>query len=111
MSMMKKLKTVNYQVEGPDWKHTVSLDPDAFDTEQARIFEAGTKAIEKQIEVADVFNVGAVVIVRKGRKEVLVNAYICLNNAAQYKIAEELRANFKKQTGQDLSVDESGYSY
>jgi hypothetical protein len=40
----------------------------------------------------------------------LVNSYICLNNIGQQILAEDLRKNFKNQTGQDLAKDEKGYT-
>jgi hypothetical protein len=39
-----------------------------------------------------------------------VNAYLCLNNAAQYSLAQDLRKNYKAQTGNDLAVDDMGMS-
>lgn len=99
---------VSYYVEGPDWSQNVSLDSDAFDTENVQIIEAGTRAIEQEMKKTENFNIGALLIVKKGKKvkgEKLVNAYICLNNAAQYELAEDLRKNFKAQTGQDLAID------
>jgi hypothetical protein len=36
---------------------------------------------------------------KAAKKEAMVNAYICLVNVGQYQLAEELRANFKKETG------------
>jgi len=84
------------------------LDPNAFDTEEAQLFEAGTKAIEQEMERTENFNIGAMLIVKKSKKtrtEKFVSAYVCLNNAAQYSLAEDLRKNYKKQTGNDLAVD------
>jgi hypothetical protein len=107
-NMSSKTKTVSYYVEGPDWGQNVTLDTDAFDTENAQVLEAGTRAIEQEMKKTDDFNIGALLIVKKGKKakgEKLVNAYICLNNAAQYSLAEDLRKNFKAQTGQDLAID------
>jgi hypothetical protein len=106
--MSSKTKMVSYYVEGPDWSQNVSLDSDAFDTENVQIIEAGTRAIEQEMKKTENFNIGALLIVKKGKKvkgEKLVNAYICLNNAAQYELAEDLRKNFKAQTGQDLAID------
>jgi hypothetical protein len=107
-NMSSKTKMVSYYVEGPDWSQNVSLDSDAFDTENVQIIEAGTRAIEQEMKKTENFNIGALLIVKKGKKvkgEKLVNAYICLNNAAQYELAEDLRKNFKEQTGQDLAID------
>lgn len=111
--MSAKTKKVTYYVEGPDWTQVVQIDPAAFDTPDAQIFEAGTVAIEQELKTPDTFNVGALLIVKKSKKartERLVNSYICLNNAAQYSIAEDLRKNFKAQTGQDIAKDDSGIS-
>jgi len=107
-NMSSKTKMVSYYVEGPDWNQNISLDSDAFDTENVQIIEAGTRAIEQEMKKTENFNIGALLIVKKGKKvkgEKLVNAYICLNNAAQYELAEDLRKNFKAQTGQDLAID------
>lgn len=109
--MSSKTKTVTYYVEGPDWEHAVNVDPEIFDTENSQIFEAAAQAIEKEMKSPDNFNIGALLIVKKSKKsqkEKLVNAYIALNNAAQYTVAEDLRKNFLKQTGQDLAKDEGG---
>jgi hypothetical protein len=111
--MSSKTKTVTYQVEGPDWVHTVMVEADIFETEQERLFEAGTRAIEKEMKSPNTFNIGALLIIRKGKSsknERLVNSYICLNNAALYNIAEDLRKNFKAQTGQDIATDTTGIS-
>lgn len=99
---------VSYYVEGPDWGQNVSLNTDAFDTEESQVLEAGTRAIEQEMKKSDNFNIGAMLIVKKGKRvkgEKFVNAYVCLNNAAQYALAEDLRKNFKAQTGQDLAID------
>jgi hypothetical protein len=58
-------------------------------------------------------DLGPLVIVKKERskKEALVNSFICLNNISKYKLAEELRVNYlEKSGGQDLAVDEEGYT-
>lgn len=111
--MSSKTKTLTYYVEGPDWEQVVHVNPDAFDTLPAQLFEAATKAIEQELKTPDTFNIGALLIVKKSKKskvENLVNSYICLNNAAQYSVAEDLRKNFKEKTGQDLAADETGIS-
>jgi hypothetical protein len=111
--MSSKTKNVTYYVEGPDWVQTVSLDTNAFDTEEVQIIEAGTRAIEQEMEKTDNFNIGAMLVIRKSKKaktEKFVNAYLCLNNAAQYSLAEDLRKNYKAQTGNDLAVDDMGMS-
>lgn len=110
---MNKQKMLNFYVEGPDWSHTVSVDPEVFDDERSQIIEAASAGVEKQIN-ADEFNLGAIVIVKKTKstkKEALVNAYICLINVGRYKLAENLRQNFKKSSGQDLAEDKIGYSF
>lgn len=113
MSNMTKEKKITYSVEGPDWKTEIELDTEIFEAEGEQLFEAGTKALEKLIAENDQLNIGTILLIKKHRstKEAMVNAYICLNNAAQYKLAETLRENFKKQSGQDLALDENGYSY
>lgn len=111
---MKKEKLVTFYIEGPDWEHSVALDPAIFEQEREQLLEAATQALEKQIKVAETFNVGPVILVRKSKtakKEALVNAYICLNNMGQYSLAEDLRKNFMKASGQDLAADEVGYSF
>lgn len=112
-SSMNKTKMMSFYVEGPDWGHTVSIDPELFDNERAQIIEAASAGIEKQVE-SDEFNLGAIVIVKKNKtskKEALVNAYLCLVNIGKYKLAEDLRTNFKKNSGQDLAEDNTGYSF
>jgi hypothetical protein len=110
---MNKTKMMSFYVEGPDWGHSVSIDPELFFDERSQIIEAATAGVEKQID-ADEFNLGAIVIVKKNKtvkKEALVNAYLCLVNIGKYKMAEDLRANFKKSSGQDLAEDKNGYSF
>ncbi len=111
--MSSKTKTITYYIEGPDWAHNIELDTEVFDTLPSQLFEAGTRAIEKQMSITDKFNIGAVIIAKKSKKaklEMLVNSYICLINAAKYGLAEDLRNNFKKETGQDLATDDAGFS-
>ena len=114
MSNMTKQTKVTYHVEGPDWTADVELDAEIFDTEKEQIFEAATRAIETLMVDKEELNIGAIILVKKQRssKEAMVNAYICLSNAGKYKLAEELRENFKKSSGgQDLALDDTGYSY
>jgi len=114
---MSKEKKITFQIEGPDWVSEAVVDTSIFEDERSQIFEAATRGLEYQIKNSDHVNVGAIILVRKGKKltkttkEAMVNSYICLNNAAQYEIAETLRKNFKKTTGQDLAIDQVGYSY
>jgi hypothetical protein len=111
--MSSKTKTITYYVEGPDWSQSVSLDTEIFETEEEQIFEAASRAIEKEITTSENFNLGAIIIVKKSKKaqkEILVNSYICLNNVGHQRLAEDLRKNFMKQTGQDLAKDENGYT-
>lgn len=112
-SNMSKTKMVSFYTEGPDWSHTVSIDPEIFDDERAQLIEAASLGVQKQMKEDD-FNLGAIVIVKKSKsskKEALVNAYLCLVNLGQYELAENLRKNFKKSSGQDLAEDKNGYSY
>jgi hypothetical protein len=112
--MSNKTKMLSFYVEGPDWSHTVSLNPELFDDERAQMFEAATLAIEKQMKDCEELNLGAILLVKKSKaakKEAMVNAYLCLVNVGQYVLAENLRENFKKSSGQDLSQDKNGYSY
>jgi hypothetical protein len=114
MKKMSKPKSMTFYVEGPDWEQNVSVDPTVCDDERSQLFEAATRAVEKQIKSSDVLNVGAILLVRKSKtakKEAMVNAYICLVNAGQHILAENLRMNFKTQSGTDLAMDENGYSY
>jgi len=111
--MMTREKTTFY-IEGPDWINEVEIDTSLFDDDRSQLLEAGTMALEKQLKISEDMNLGAIILIRKGRKnakEAMVNSYICLNNAGQYKIAENLRVTFKDATGQDLSVDAEGFSY
>lgn len=112
-SNMRKTKMMSFYTEGPDWSHTVSIDPEIFEDERAQLIEAATIGVQKQMKEDD-FNLGAIVIVKKSKsskKEALVNAYLCLVNLGQYELAENLRKNFKKSSGQDLAEDKNGYSY
>lgn len=107
-------KTIKFNVEGTDWKHDVHVDPEVFDTERAQYIEAASRAIEKQMATNEELDLGPLLIVKKERskREAMVNSYICLTNISQHKLAEELRQNFLKKTdGQDLAVDEKGYSF
>lgn len=111
--MSSKTKTVSYYVEGPNWAQTVELDTEIFDTEACQIFEAGTRAIEQELKKSDDLDLGPFLLVKKTKKaktELFVNTYICLNNSGHYKLAEELRSNYKKESGEDLAQDEQGYS-
>lgn len=115
---MTKEKKISYYVEGPNWDTNVVVDGEVFDDERSQLLEAGTLAIEKRIleEKGDEgdLQLSAVLTVKKSKKstkEALVNSYICLINAGQYKIAENLRDTFKKETGNDLASDEKGFSY
>ena len=103
-------KKITFNVEGPDWKQDVIVDPEVFDTERLQYIEAGTRAIEMQKEDGDL-NLGPIVCVRKGKskKEALVTSYICLINSSEYELAEELRSKYKEQSGQDLAIDDQGY--
>jgi len=114
MDKMSKTKLTTFFVEGPDWEQTVSVDTELCDGERAQLFEAATRAVEKQMEETDTLNVGAILLVKKSKaakKEAMVNAYICLLNASKHTLAENLRENFKKETGQDLAADQNGYSF
>ena len=112
MNEMSKTKMMTFHVEGPNWEQNVSLDPNVFDDERSQLFEAASLAIEKQMKIPleddEEFLLGALLIVRKSKtakKEALVSAYLCLVNVGQYQMAEQLRANFKKETGDDLASD------
>jgi hypothetical protein len=114
MPHMTKNDNVTFYIEGPDWANEVEIDTTIFDTEAAQLFEAGTRSIEKQMKDNEDLNLGAILLIKKGRKnakEAMVNSYVCLNNAHQYALAEKLRQSFKESSGQDLSVDEKGYTY
>lgn len=111
---MSKTKMMSFYVEGPDWGHSVSIDPELFDDERSQYFEAASLALEKQMRDNEDMNLGAIIIVKKSKaakKEVFVNAYLCLVNIGYYKHAEELRATFKKESGNDLAEDKMGYSF
>jgi hypothetical protein len=110
----EKTTNVTFYVEGPDWTEEVAVDVDIFEDEASQLFEAGTKAIEKRVKENPELNVGALLLVKKGKKtnrEAMVNAYICLNNASQYDLAQKLKKNFLDASGQDLSLDKDGYTY
>jgi hypothetical protein len=111
MEMTKNL--IKFHVEGVDWNHNVKVDAEIFETERDQYIEAASAAIEKQMKLADL-NLGPIVTVKKDKckKEALVNSFICLNNIGQFELAQTLRQNFKKAAnGQDLSLDETGFSF
>lgn len=117
MNEMSKTKMMSFYVEGPDWEHKVSLNPELFDDERSQMFEAATLGIETQMRTlkeSEELNLGPIVLVRKGKnskKEAFVNVYLCLVNTGQYKLAEEFRTTYKTSSGQDLAEDSTGYSY
>jgi len=105
-------KSIEYHVEGPDWMHSVKIDPEIFEFDKDQYIEAASRAIELQMKV-ETINLGPIVIVRKGKskKEAMVNSFICLNNISQFKVAQMLRKNFMKQSnGQDLAMDNDGFT-
>jgi hypothetical protein len=111
---MTKDKKTTFFVEGPNWETEVMVDTVIHDDERSQLIEAATLAIEQKIDREEDLQLGAVILVRKTKKsskEAMVNAYICLVNAAQYKMAENLRKNFKKESGTDLATDQNGFSY
>jgi hypothetical protein len=113
MSMIKDKKTTFF-VEGPNWETEVMVDTVIHDGERSQLIEAATLAIEQKIDREEDLQLGAIILVKKSKKsskEAMVNAYICLVNAAQYKMAENLRNNFKKESGTDLATDQNGFSY
>ena len=117
MNEMSKTKMMTFYVEGPDWEHKISIDPTLFEDERSQLFEAATLAIEiqiKELKQSEEFNLGPILLVKKSKtakKEAFFNVYLCLVNAAQYKLAEEFRLSYKKSSGQDLADDTNGYSY
>ena len=114
MNKMTKPKITTFYVEGPDWEQSVGVDVNVCEDERSQLFEAATLGLELQLKQTETLNVGAIILVRKGKvakKEAMVNAYICLLNSGQHVLAENLRTNFKASSGQDLALDEIGYSY
>lgn len=112
--MSNKTKMMSFYIEGPDWAQNVSIDPELFDDERSQLFEAASVGLEKQMKENDNMNLGALICVKKtknSKKEAYVNAYICLINIGYYQHAEELRTNFKKESGNDLAEDKTGYSF
>ena len=113
---MTKEKDVIFYVEGSNWTKEVTIDLNVCTDERSQLIEAGTKAIELKLEGdSGSLDVGPILLVRKGSndaREAMVNTYLCLINAAQYKIAEDLRENYKKASnGKDLALDNTGYTY
>ena len=66
MKMVDKL--IKFNIEGPDWKQDVQVDPEIFDSERDLYIEAASRGIEKQIEVKEL-NLGPIVIVRRDRSK------------------------------------------
>ena len=111
---MTKDKKTTFFVEGPNWETEIMVDTVIHEDERSQLIEAATLAIEQKIDREEDLQLGAVILVKKTKKsskEAMVNAYICLVNAAQYKMAENLRKNFKKESGTDLATDQNGFSY
>jgi hypothetical protein len=104
----------NFNVEGLDWIFDLDIDESIFVTPGEQYIEAASRGIEMQISTNEKLNLGPMIIVKKrgSKKEALVNSYICLNNVSQYALAETLRESYKKQSGgQDLAVDDIGFSF
>jgi len=111
---MKNINETTYYVEGPNWEATVSVDTDINTEEKFQLLEAGTLAIEKRLSTGKDIQFGPILLIRRASrtaKEAQVNTYLCLINAAQYKAAEDLRSNYKKSSGEDLSLDQNGFAY
>ena len=113
--MTQRSTTTTFCVEGPGWKETVSIDTDIFPEESMQLFEAATIAIENNFKLyGQKFKLGPMVQIKEksGKKRTaLVNAYMCLNNAGKPALAERLNRKFKEAEGQDLSIDDAGYSW
>lgn len=106
-------KKVTFYVEGVDWTQEIDVDVEIFESPRELYLEAASRGLEEQMKVQKL-NLGPVILVRKkgGKKEALVNSFMCLNNISQYELAQELRAAYmKKSDGQDLALDEQGYSF
>ena len=111
---MTKSKDNTFTVEGPDWRREVEVNSDIYTDEIETFIEAGTLGIESEWKARSEIKLGPIVIVKKKKgnsKEAMVNAYKCLINASQFKLAEKLRGEYKDQTGQDLALDETGVSF
>ena len=105
---------VFFNVQGTDWSYDLEIDTSIFETPREQYLEAASRGIEIQLETNEKLNLGPIIIVKKkgSKKEALVNSYICLNNVSQYALAETLRENYKKQSnGQDLALDDVGFSF
>lgn len=113
-NIMSKSKTATFYVEGPDWTRAVQVDTDVHTTERDQLFEAATIGIETELKETSKLQLGPIILVKKKKtdtREAMVNAYICLNNAAQFGLAEKLRDDYKKSSGNDLAIDEQGISF
>ena len=113
--MTKHLPTTTFYVEGPNWKETVSIDTEIFSDESQSLFEAATIGIEESFrKQGKKFKLGPMVQIKEKngkQRTALVNSYVCLLNAGKHDLAERLNSNFKESEGQDLSTDDSGFSW
>ena len=116
--MMTQNITDLYTVRGPNWSALVYVDPNTHETERDQLIEAATTGIENQWKTNEEnFQLGPIVSVKKMTKSTkktktaLVNSYLCLSNAGLHSLAEQLRDSYKSETGQDLKLDEAGYSW
>lgn len=114
--MTKESTSAVFNVSGPQWSETVTIDLSDFSDDRSKYLEIATRGIELQWKaVVEKFRLGPFVAVKqktKSSKSVLVNSYWCLLNSSMpsaQNIAEKLRENFNAETGQDLKLDTVGY--
>lgn len=115
--MMTQNITTLYTVRGPQWSETVTVDESDFSDDRSKYIEVATRGIESQWKSAGKkFKLGPIVEVKQKTKNgstVIVNSYLCLLNSSiptAQSLAEMLRKNYQEETGQDLKLDESGYT-
>ena len=105
------MKKQIFYVEGPDWQTSVAIDQLRYIDTASKLFEAGATAIKK-ILISKDLNLGPVVLIRKDSKtgkEFIVNSYICLTRAGEYKTAKQLRTIVQQKFGMDITADDTGY--
>lgn len=115
--MTQESTSITFSIRGPQWVEIVSVDPTDFSDDRSKYIEVATRGIESQWKSAGKkFKLGPIVEVKQKTTNgptVIVNSYLCLLNSSiptAQSLAEMLRKNYQEETGQDLKLDESGYT-
>jgi hypothetical protein len=105
------MKNKTYYVEGTDWKVAVKVNPLRHVDKASQLFEAGALAIKARLNTGELTLGGIVLIEDEAARgeTIMVNSYICLNRAGEYRYAQKIRKNFMRRFGQDLAADDVGF--